>query len=149
MNNKDVTKSPFSRLHHITIVVKDIERAEKFYTSIGIGPFGTSPRHGSTEMTLRGKPLRNKVKVREANIGPVVLQLVQEVEGESLVTEFIRKKGEGVFHLGFVVDDLDKEEAKAVKLGLKVTQRGRGEGGIGSAFFDTEELGGVVLQIRK
>lgn len=149
MNNKDVTKSPFSKLHHITIAVKDIEGAEKFYSSIGIGPFETPPRHGSMERTLRGKPLHNKVLVREANIGSVVLQLVQEVEGKSLVTEFMSKKGEGVFHLGFVVDDVDKEEAKAVKLGLKVTQRARGEDGSGNAFFDTETLGGVVLQIRQ
>lgn len=149
MNNKDVTKSPFSKLRHITIVVKDIERAEQFYSSIGIGPFETPPSHGSMERTLRGKPLHNKVLVREANIGPVILQLVQEIEGESLVTEFMRKKGEGVFHLGFVVDDVDKEEAKAVKLGLKVTQRARREDGSGNAFFDTEALGGVVLLIRQ
>jgi len=34
-NNKE-NKSPFSHLHHISIVVRDIDKAIKFYSSIGI-----------------------------------------------------------------------------------------------------------------
>ncbi len=36
-------KSPFSNLHHISIVVRNIDEAVKFYTSIGIGPFEHYP----------------------------------------------------------------------------------------------------------
>ena len=147
-------KSPFSKLRHIAIVVKDIERAVKFYSSLGIGAFVTPPKHvhGSdayVTRTLRGKPLNSiNLIVREARIGPVILQLVQHLEGECVEKEFIDKREEGVQHLGFVVDDIDKAEAKAVELGLKVTQRGRRADGTGNTFFDTEALGGVVLEIR-
>lgn len=149
MERKKAEKSPFSELHHITVVVKDIERAVEFYSSLGLGPFVTPAQHEIANRTLRGKPITSKVITREALIGPVALQLVQYIEGEHLVKEFIDKKGEGVFHLGFVVDDIDKAEDKAVKLGLKVTQRARREDGSGNAFFDTEALGGVVLEIRQ
>ena len=141
-------KSPFSELHHVTVAVKDIEQAVKFYSSLGIGPFVAPSKHTFAK-TLRGKPITSKVITREAQIGPVILQLVQYIEGEHLLKEFIDKKGEGVFHLGFVVDNVDEGEAKAEKMGLKVTQRGRREDGSGFAFFDTEALGGVVLEIRQ
>jgi len=142
-------KSPFFRLHHVAILVKDIERAVKFYESLGIGPFVAPAEHGIVNKTLRGKAITGKVVVREASIEPVVLQLVQYLEGEHIAKEFIDKKGEGVCHLGFVVDNIDSAEDKAVKMGLKVTQRGRRTDGSGHAFFDTLALGGVVLEIRQ
>ena len=79
----------------------------------------------------------------------LVLQLVQYIEGEHLVKEFVDRKKEGVFHLGFDVDDVNKEEENLVKLGVKVTQRGRREDGSGYTFFDTEKHAGVVLEIRE
>ena len=146
---KTSEESPFSQLHHVTVVVKDIERAVKFYSSVGLGPLVSPEKHVFANKTLRGKPLTHKLLVREAHIGSAVLQLVQHVEGEDVYKEFIDKRGEGVQHLGFVVDNIDKAEDAAVKMGLKVTQRSRGEDGSGFAYFDTELLGGVVLEIRK
>jgi len=145
---KAVEKSPFSTLRHVAVVVRDIEQAVKFYSSLGIGPFVAPSNHIFAIKTLRGKPITGKVIGREASIGPVVLQLLQYIEGEHLAKEFIDRKGEGVFHLGFAVDDVDKEEDKVVKLGLKVTQRARRADGSGNTFFDTEALGGVLLEIR-
>lgn len=142
-------KLPFSQLDHVTVAVTDIERAVKFYSSVGLGPFVPPARHDFAYMTLRGEPLTSKVTTREAWIGPVFLQLVQQVEGESLVSEFIRRRGEGVFHLGFVVDNIDEAEDEVVKMGLQVTQRGRREDGSGYAFFDTEAFAGVTLEIKE
>lgn len=141
----------FSKLHHVTVVVKDIEKSIQFYQSLGLGPF-TAPEatHKIIEKTLRGKSLGpSTVLVREALIGSVVLQLVQYIEGEHLVKEFVDRKKEGVFHLGFDVDDVNEEEENLIKLGLKVTQRGRRKDGSGYTFFDTEEHAGVVLEIRE
>jgi len=142
-------KSPFSQLHHVTVVVKDIERVVKFYSSVGLGPFVSPEKHVFANKTLRGKPLTHKLLIREAQIGPAVLQLVQHVEGEDVYKEFIDKRGEGVQHLGFVVDNIDKAEEQAVEMGLKVTQRGRREDGSGFSYFDTEEHAGVILELRQ
>lgn len=147
-------ETPFSKLRHIAIVVMDIERAVQFYSSIGIGPFITPPKRvhhtkAYVARTFRGKPMGVvDLIVRETKIGPIVLQLVQPVAGECIEKEFLDKRGEGVQHLGFLVDDIDKQEGKAVKLGLRITQRGRRGDGSGNTFFDTEALGGIVLEIR-
>ena len=89
----------FSKLHHVTVVVKDIEKSIQFYESLGLSPF-TAPEttHKIIEKTLRGEPLGpSRVLVREALIGSVVLQLVQYIDGEHLVKEFVDRKKEGVF----------------------------------------------------
>jgi len=36
-------KSPFSKLHHLSIVVRNMDEAIKFYESLGIGPFKDYP----------------------------------------------------------------------------------------------------------
>ncbi|MBW1612613.1 MAG: VOC family protein [Deltaproteobacteria bacterium] len=142
-------KSPFSELQHITVVVEDMERAVKFYSSVGIEPFVPPDKHVFPKKTLWGKPINFKLLIRETQIGSVVLQLVEHIEGEDVYKEFVDQRGEGVQHLGFKVDDIDKEEDKAVKMGLQVTQRGRREDGTGYTYFDTESLGGVVFEIRQ
>ena len=148
-------KSSFSKLAHIAVVVKDIERAVQFYSSVGIGPFVTPVKvlHDNSRYVkriYRDSPADYiGLIVREARIGPAVLQLVQHIEGEDIYKEFIDKRGEGVQHLGFVVDNIDKAEKQAVKMGLNVTQRGRRQDGSGFSYFDTEDHAGVILELRQ
>jgi len=139
MKKSKAEKSPFSKFHHVTVVVKDIEQAAKYYSSIGIGPFKPYPY----ESTF------SKMKIKIAPIGPIEFQLVQPGEGKTIYTEFLRKRGEGVQHLGFLVDDIDEEEAKLKKSGLKVHYSRRREDGSGFTYFDTDAIGGVTLSIRQ
>ena len=47
-----------------------------------------------------------------------------------------------------MVDELDEEEAKLVKQGMVVLQKGR-EPNCSNTHFETDALGGVVLEIFK
>jgi len=144
-------ESPFSELHHVTIAVKDIEKVVKYYESIGIGPFKSFPPLSNfAKIEGKDKTAFYKYKVKEANIGPISLQLVQPPSNEeSSYGEFLKRRSEGVQHLGFVVDDIEKAETKLKELGLKVTETGRRSDGSGFTYFDTEEIGGVILEIRQ
>ena len=147
-NQAGSSRSLFSVLHHITVVVKDMEKAEAFYASVGIGPFIIPSGHTIHTKTVRGKPIADKIIIREAQLGPVVLQLVQHIEGESIYKEFVEIKGQGVQHLGFLVEDIDQAEQDALAQGLKELARGRRKDGTGYCYFDTESLAGVILEIR-
>jgi len=147
-NPTDNTRSLFSVLHHITVVVKDMEKSEAFYTSVGIGPFRTPTGHTIHTKTLRDKPIADKIIIREAQLGPVVLQLIQHIEGESIYKEFVEIKGQGVQHLGFLVEDIDQAEKDALAQGLNKLARGRRKDGTGYCYFDTESPAGVILEIR-
>jgi methylmalonyl-CoA/ethylmalonyl-CoA epimerase len=144
------TKSPFSKLHHIAIVVRNMEKAIRFYTSIGVGPFEDYPTLKEyIKLDVPDEVGFHKVKIKVVQIGPLQIQLIQPGEGKSLYKDFLEKKGEGVYHLGFVVDDVDDSEAELRKLGLKVLSSGRREEGSGFSYLDTAGKGGVTLLIRQ
>lgn len=142
--------SPFSQLHHIAIVVEDIERAVKYYSSLGIGPFQYyPPLRDYIRVNVPDKDAFFNLTIKQAQVGPVALQLIQPGEGKSIYRDFLNRKGEGVFHLGFVVEDVDEEEAKLKEQGLKIMSSGRRVDGSGFTYFDTSAIAGVTLLIRQ
>jgi len=146
MEKTSIEKLPFLRIDHVGVVVKDMDRAIEYYSSLGIGPFEPL-RVTVTERKVWGKRVENiKLKVRVTQMGPVQFELIEPVEGESIQKEFLESKGEGINHLGFFVDDIDKEVAKLVKKGFKVISSGRWLGG-GFAYFDTDKVGGVQTEL--
>ena len=150
MQGKTSKSSPFSELHHISIVVRDIEAAVRFYESIGIGPFEAyPPMREYAQIRVPDEEGFYNLIIRCAQIGPLQLQLIQPGAGASLYKTFLEQKGEGVFHLGFVVQDIDRAEAEVENRGLKVISSGRRANGSGFAYLDTAARAGVTLLLRQ
>jgi methylmalonyl-CoA/ethylmalonyl-CoA epimerase len=143
-------KSPFSKLHHLSVVVRNMDTAIKFYESIGIGPFKDyPPLKEYVKLNVPDETGFFNLKFKIAQVGDIQIQLCQPGEGKSPYKDFLEKKGEGVYHLGFVVDDVDDSEAELKKMGLKVLSSGRREDGSGFSYLDTAEKAGVVLLVRQ
>jgi catechol 2,3-dioxygenase-like lactoylglutathione lyase family enzyme len=152
MENVEAEKSPFSKVNQIGVVVRDMDRAVEYYQSLGIGPFEPLQNVIFVYKEVLGKaidPDSIKLKIRIAKVGPVDLELIQPIEGESLWKEFLETRGEGINHLGFLVEDIDKEEAKLVAKGFTVLYRSRFKNGGGATYFDTGKIGGVLLELMK
>jgi len=148
MNRRE--RLPFSELHHIAVVVRDIMQAVKHYSSVGIGPFESYPPiREYVRVDVPDESAFYNLQIRVAQIGPVSLQIIQPPEGRTIYGDFLENRGEGVFHLGFRVDDIEKEEACLKKLGLEVLSSGRRGDGSGFTYFDTAAIGGVNLLIRQ
>lgn len=144
------SEGAFSTLHHIAIVVKDIERTVNYFESLGIGPFQAyPPMHDYTEVDVPDKEAFYNLTIKQVRLGSVVLQLIQPSDRKTIYKDFLDEKGEGVFHLGFVVENVDREESKLRGKGLKVLSRGRRADGTGFTYFDTADNAGVVLLIRQ
>ncbi len=142
--------SPFSELHHIAIVVRNMDKAIQFYTSIGVGPFEDyPPLKEYVKLNVPDEAGFHNVKIKVVQIGPIQIQLICPGEGESHYKDFLERKGEGVYHLGFVVDDIDHSESKLKKLGLHVLSSGRRKDGSGFSYLNTAGKGGVTLLIRQ
>ncbi|MBF0531396.1 MAG: VOC family protein, partial [Deltaproteobacteria bacterium] len=125
---------PFSKLHHLSLVVKDIDASVRFWESLGIGPFIDYPP--LTEYIRLNVPDEEgffNLVFKCAMIGPIQLQLVQVGKGQSIYKDFLESKGEGIFHLGFQVDDIEKSEAAVKAMGLDVLSSGRRDNGSGFA----------------
>ena len=150
MDSDKSKKDVFSKLHHISIVVKDAEKAQQYYESIGIGPWVDYPP--MKEYVNIDVPDENgfyNLKIKCAQIGPIQLQLVQPGQGESLYKDHLEQKGEGVFHIGFEVDDIGATDPVIESMGLGVLSSGRRENGSGFSYLDTAADAGVVLLVRQ
>lgn len=146
MAKSTAAKSAFSQLIHVGLVVRDMDKAIERLSSLGIGPFKSTSLPSFTEFALfRGEPMEAKVAESRAKIGDVELELLQPVEGKSPQQEFLDSKGEGIQHLAFAVDDLDKEVDRLTKQGVSVMLNGKWEGG-GFAYLDLGD-GGLIVEL--
>lgn len=141
--------SNFDRLHHICIVVHDIDRTQAYYESIGIGPWEAYPP--LTEYAELEVPSREgfmAMQYRICNLPTVQLQLCQPNDDPSPQRIHLDSKGEGVFHIGFEVPDADAAEDEARHDGVPVLMRGRRPNRTGFTYYDTADKAGVVLLTR-
>jgi methylmalonyl-CoA/ethylmalonyl-CoA epimerase len=128
VNMRKAVEPPFSKLIHLGIVVNDLAKGIEKLKSLGIGSFKNDIDPPKTGILLyRGKPSDEKVNVRTAMIGDKALELLQPIAGESPHMSYFRSKGGGIDHVGFSVEDLDKEKTKLIAQGFTVTNSGKWE----------------------
>jgi len=141
---------PFKTLHHVCIVVRDLDRTVAYYEKLGIGPWYDYPKSGKyVEFEVPNREASDALRYKCADLDNVQLQLCQPSPLDSPQRRFLDKNGEGVYHLGFEVPDIDQAEASVKALGIGVTARGRREDRSGFTYFDTRSNAGVVLEVRK
>lgn len=143
--------TPFSTLHHVCIVVHDIESSLEYYESLGVGPWHDFPPLENYREGLKTPDVGAFMALRYkyCNLGNYQLQLCEPGAGSSPQRKFLDEHGEGVFHLGFTVPSLDGSEPRCSELGLTPWMRGRLPDGSGFTYFNTRHMGaGVTLEIR-
>jgi len=153
MQQKIPENTPFKKenYHHVGVIVRDMEKTIEYLSSIGIGPFGIKDGPLYVEVPfkgeLHGRPAEWKVKISNAKIGDSELELLEPCGGESALQEFLDNHGEGLHHIGYLVDDVWAETEKLVKQGVKVLTSAKGARS-DFAYFDTGVVGGIVTEIR-
>ena len=136
----------FDKLHHVCIVVHDIDKTQAYYESIGIGPWVSYPPLADyIDLNVPNPTAFNEMQYRICNLPNIQLQLCQPSSGPTPQREFLDTRGEGVFQLGFEVPNVDATEAG---LDLPVLMSGRRENRTGFTYYDTADEGGVVLLNR-
>ena len=99
---------PFTKLHHLCVVVADIDRAQRFYESAGIGPWvDYPPLEDYTDLDVPDPDGFRALKYRYAWVGGLQLQLCEPGPEPSPQRQFLDERGEGVFHVGFEVPDIE------------------------------------------
>jgi len=128
------------KLHHIAVVVRDIDKAVAYYESLGVASVGREV------VFPESKP---KIRAKFIQIGSIPIEFVQPLEGESRYKEFLNSKGEGVQHIAFAVDNLDEETAKLDEKGVSIIVSGKAPAAFGSssAHFDTRQVGDFAIQL--
>jgi methylmalonyl-CoA/ethylmalonyl-CoA epimerase len=145
MRKSIAEKSPFSKLIQIGVVVRDMDKAIEHLTSLGIGPFQPKIIPPNTKEWFHGEPLNAKLDIKSTMLGDIELELIQPIEGDSPHKEFLDSKGEGIQHIAFAVDNLDKEVDQLTKKGASVLFGGKMPRG-GFAYLDLD-VGGIIAEL--
>ena len=144
---------PVGQLSQIGIVVRDLDAAMRHYWHVlGIGPWRvfTYGYPVLKEMTYRGRPQPYRMRLALTQAGPLIVELVQSLEGPNIYDEFLDRHGEGLHHVMTIVDDFDDAVARLQSAGYEMIQSGRGFGANGDgafAYFDTVEQLGTIYEV--
>jgi methylmalonyl-CoA/ethylmalonyl-CoA epimerase len=145
------TQFPFSTLDHLGIVASDLDDAVEHYESLGIGPFTAPKDIIPAEFDEQVEIGDFVMRTNFADLGPVKMEVIQPVEGESTELggwqEFLEDNGEGVHHVGFEVDDLDEVTSRLQEQGADVYFEMDFPSGGGAVYLDTAGIGGVILEV--
>ncbi len=130
-------------------VVRDTDETVRYYEQVfGLGPW-TIMDGETTDCTNRGEPATIRGKIGIAQVGAVQFEVIQIMEGESIHSEFLQERGEGLHHIGFYVRDIDARLEACKDAGIEVLQKGTIKQGpitINYAYLDTVSIGGVVFE---
>ncbi len=128
----------FKKIDHIGVAVANLEKSIAFYRD-NIGLVCT----GIEEVA------EQKVKVAFIPVGESKVELLESTDPQGPVGKFLEKKGGGVHHVSFRVDDIEArlEELKAQGVPLIDEKPRYGAGGARIAFLHPKATGGVLVEL--
>ncbi|MDF1674509.1 MAG: methylmalonyl-CoA epimerase [Vicingaceae bacterium] len=126
------------KIEHIGIAVKDIKKATETYTKLfNQSPYKTEAVESENVITTFFKMGENKIELLEAT------------SEESAIYKFIEKKGEGIHHIAFDVDDIYTEMERLSKEGFIVLNEQPKKGADNKlvCFLHPKSVNGVLIEL--
>ena len=123
-------------IHHVGIVVRDIEAAYAFYRdTLGL------PVHKQDILPDQG------VKAALLTIGASEIELLEPIDTQSGVARFLERKGEGLHHVCFETDNVTQELEDAKAKGITVIDQQPRPGLAGMiCFLHPQSNHGVLVE---
>ena len=135
-------------------VVEDLDKTvENFYKMTNISPWEIYYYGPENLTTMRryGKDTEFENLTAVSNAGPLRLEIVQPISGDTVYQDFVNKYGYGgVQHFGIAVENMEESLEIARKAGIDIVMEGAGYGLDGDgyyAYLDTEHIFGIMLEL--
>ena len=126
------------KIDHIGIAVNTIDDAKAFWTdALGL------PFEGDETVA------EQKVKTAFFPVGESEVELLESTEPDGPIAKYIEKKGQGIQHVAFRVEDIDQALAELKEKGIRLideTPR-MGAGGAKIAFLHPKATNGVLVEL--
>ncbi len=126
------------KIEHIGIAVKDLEVSNALFAKL----FGT-PAYKTEKVASEG------VKTSFFMNGPNKIELLEATNADSPIAKFIEKKGEGIHHIAFDVEDIVSEIARLKAEGFTVLNETPKKGADNKlvAFLHPKTTNGVLIEL--
>lgn len=127
-----------NKIEHLGIAVKDITKANELFTRL----LGREP-YKSEEVQSEG------VITSFFRAGDNKIELLQATTPDSAIARFIEKKGEGIHHVAFDVDDINAEIERLKAEGFELINQVPKEGADNKmiAFLHPKSTGGLLVEL--
>lgn len=127
-----------SHIEHIGIAVLNLEAAISFYEKV----------LGLTCYRIEEVP-DQKVRTAFFMVGQTKIELLESTDPEGPVGKFIEKKGEGIHHIAYAVENIEDKLEHAVKMGVKLIDSvpRKGAEGLDIAFLHPKSASGVLIEL--
>jgi len=139
LSRKRKLKNDFmNKIEHIGIAVKDLETSNAVYAQL----------LGETHYKME-EVLEQGVKTSFFKVGPNKIELLEATMPDSPIAKFITRKGEGVHHVAFAVDDIKEEMDRLRKQGFKLLSEEPQKGADNKliAFVHPKSASGVLVEL--
>ncbi|OGD14952.1 methylmalonyl-CoA epimerase [Candidatus Atribacteria bacterium RBG_19FT_COMBO_35_14] len=128
------------KIDHIGIAVRSIKKTSELFSKV-LG------------LKVAGEEIveEQKVKVAFLPLGDSELELLESTSPEGPIARFIEKKGEGIQHIAFRVDNIEKAVEKLKKEGVRlIDEKPRyGAGGAKIAFLHPKDTNGILIELSE
>ncbi|MEY8020426.1 methylmalonyl-CoA epimerase [Muriicola sp. SD30] len=126
------------KIEHLGIAVKDLEKSNVLFAQL----FGTD-HYKMEEVASEG------VKTSFFKTGPNKIELLEATSADSPIAKFIERKGEGIHHIAFEVDDIRAEIARLKGEGFTVLNEEPKMGADNKwvAFLHPKTTNGVLIEL--
>lgn len=127
-----------TRIAHVGIAVRALDEMRSFYRDV---------------LGMPEVPLDDADGARIAGLaaGESLVELLEPEQPESPIARFIEKRGPGIHHICFAVDDLDAAMARCRDAGLRLIDETPRIGAEGKriAFLHPSATGGVLVELTE
>lgn len=127
-----------SHIEHLGIAVKSIKEAIPFYENV-LG----------LKCYAQEEVLDQKVITAFFQIGQTKIELLEGTSPESPISKFIEKRGEGIHHIAFSVDSVQKALEQVAEKGVRLIdkQPRKGAEGLNIGFLHPKSTLGVLTEL--
>ena len=127
-----------NKIEHIGIAVKDLDNSNKLFAGI----FG-KPHYKVESVESEG------VRTSFFEAGPNKIELLEGTNENSPISKFIAKKGEGIHHIAFAVDDIFEAVDRLKNEGFVVLNKTPKKGADNKlvVFLHPKSTNGVLIEL--
>ncbi len=127
-----------NKIEHIGIAIKDALVSEPIFNAL----LNQNP-------TKREVVEKENVQTIFYQLGETKIELLQSLTDEGSIAKFIQKKGEGIHHIAFLVDDIVAELARLKREGFQLINETPVPGADNKliAFVHPKSSNGVLIEL--
>ena len=127
-----------NKIEHIGIAVRNLDNANQLFQDIL-----NTPSYKSEIVESEG------VSTSFFKVGPNKIELLQATNPDSPIAKFIEKKGEGIHHIAFAVDNVEDEIKRLTAKGYRLINQTPKNGADNKliAFLHPKSSNGVLIEL--